>query len=238
MINARSLRAADAIVTWSQWAADSVVNDYGIPEDKVRVIRPGIDLQQFRASDSKPRADDGPVRILFVGGDFVRKGGPTLVEAMASLDGRAELDIVTASVPEGIDPGLPVRVHTGLGPGSAPLLELYGRADIFALPSPSECYPLACAEALSFGLPIIACGVGGVPEMVVDGHTGFVIHPAAPGELTQALRTLIHDSGLRRRMGIAGLKMARLEHDADRNCQKIFDLMGSLPARSTPVPDH
>jgi glycosyltransferase involved in cell wall biosynthesis len=232
MSNARSLRAADAIVTWSQWAADSVVNDYGIPEDRVHVIRPGVDLRHFSATDSKPRPDNGPVRILFVGADFARKGGPALLDAMASLDGRAELDIVTARVPEGIDPRLPVRLHTGLGPGSPALSKLYRHADIFALPSSSECYGLVFAEALASGLPIVACGVGAVPEMVVHGHNGFLVRPAARGELTDALRTLVRDGGLRRRMGYAGLKMARLEHDADRNCQKIFDLMGSIQARS------
>ena len=96
-VNRRAMSAAAAIVTWSHWAAQSVVNDYGIHERKVQVIRPGVDLQRFHPG-SQSRAP-GPARILFVGADFVRKGGQDLLKAMPYLGDLAELDIITASRP-------------------------------------------------------------------------------------------------------------------------------------------
>jgi glycosyltransferase involved in cell wall biosynthesis len=225
-VNRHALTAAAAIVTWSRWAAESVVGDYGIQEGKVHVIRPGVNLQRFRPG-SKGSAQEA-VRILFVGGDFARKGGEDLLEAMHHLGDRAELDIVTASPPAHIPPDLPVRIHLGLGHGSEELYDLYRRADVFALPSRSDCLPLVIGEALASGLPVVACNVGAVSEMVIDGHNGMLIPPGAAGDLTRALRELIDSPDLRRTMGARGLAMAQHEHDVDCNASKIFELMRQL----------
>jgi glycosyltransferase involved in cell wall biosynthesis len=228
-VNRHALTAAAAIVTWSRWAAESVVGDYGIPERKVQVIRPGVDLRRFRPGSQGPA--QGAVRILFVGGDFARKGGEDLLEAMHQLGDQAELDIITASPPAGIGSDGCVRIHLGLRHGSEELYDLYRRADVFALPSRSECYGLVIGEALASGLPVVACNVGAVPEMVIDGHNGLLVPPGKVGDLTRALRELVDRPDLRITMGARGLAMARQEHDADRNASKVFELMRQLSDR-------
>jgi glycosyltransferase involved in cell wall biosynthesis len=67
--------------------------------------------------------------------------------------------------------------------------------------------------------------------LVVDGHNGILVPPGSPGALGQALRTLIGDADLRRRLGERGLAMARADHDADRNARAVFQLMAELSAR-------
>jgi glycosyltransferase involved in cell wall biosynthesis len=224
-----AMTAAAAIVTWSHWAADSVSGDYGISERKVHVIRPGVDLQRFRPASRL--VDTGAVRILFVGGDFIRKGGQDLLEAMRYLGDSAELDIITSSPPPAMATDLPVRVHLGLDHSSEELYDLYRRADVFVLPSRSECYGLVICEALASGLPVVACNIGAVPELVRDGYNGMLVPPGAIGDLVRTLRELVASPDLRRTMGARGLGMAQDEHDADRNAGKVFELMKELSGR-------
>lgn len=219
-LNKRAFRSAAAIVTWSRWAADSVVEDYGIDPRKVHVIHPGVDVAQFT-----PRDHDripGPLRILFVGGDFSRKGGYDLLKAMQHLGRDAELDIVTSSPPSWLPKG--ARVHA-LGHDDPELFGLYARADVFALPARAECFGLVVTEAMASGIPVVACDVGAVAELVVDGHNGLLVPPADPVRLAEALRTLADRPELRRAMGKRGRRMAEQGHDAGRNCAAIIDLL-------------
>src|SRR6266851_5566465 len=85
-------RSAAGFVSWSEWAKASLVEDYGCRGEDVCVIPPGIDLQSFRPGDRR----NALPRILFVGGDFARKGGDLLLDVFRKrLRGRAELDLVT-----------------------------------------------------------------------------------------------------------------------------------------------
>ncbi len=222
-INRRALSRAAAVVTWSQWAAASVVADYRVPADQVHAIYPGVEMARFQP---RARADHpGPLRILFVGGDFVRKGGADLAAAVATLQGSAELDIVTSAPGVDIPRGAPIRVHYNMAPNSAELLDLYARADVFALPTRGDCTPLAIAEAMACGLPVIATTVGSIPDMVRDGHNGILVPPADPRELVGALQALTSDSNLRLRMGAASRALSESEHNAATNWQRIFNLM-------------
>jgi glycosyltransferase involved in cell wall biosynthesis len=223
----RTMNTAAAVTTWSHWAAASVVRDYGVPAGRVRVIRPGARLDRFRPPEGG-RPAGGPVRLLFVGGDFERKGGYDLLEAMTRLGPAAELDIVTAAAPRWSPPG--TRVHTGLGHGSAELFELYQRADVFVVPSRGDVYGLVYPEAMACGLPLVGCDVGAARELVIPGETGLLVPPGSPPALAAALRTLVEDAGLRARMGGNGLRLARAEHDADRTCGQIADLMREVAA--------
>jgi glycosyltransferase involved in cell wall biosynthesis len=229
-VNRRALTHAAAIVTWSRWAAESVIDDYRIPGDRVHAIYPGVDLAMFQAH-SKPE-HPGPLRVLFVGGDFARKGGPDLVAAVSGLPGVAELDIVTSEPLRNIPRGAPIRVHNNATPKSALLSELYRQADVFALPSLGDCTPLAIAEAMAFGLPIVATRVGSIPDMVHDGRNGILVSPGNPAELARALQTLASRPAVRQRMGSASRSLAEEEHDMALNWRKIFDLMRAVAAPS------
>jgi glycosyltransferase involved in cell wall biosynthesis len=116
----RAFSQARAYVSWSEWAKESLVNDYGVAAEQVLVVAPGTDLTLFHKPNVRR---PGLPRILFVGADFVRKGGDVLVEAFRQrLKGKAELHLVT-NYPVPLEEG--IVVHAGLGPNSAPLIDLF-----------------------------------------------------------------------------------------------------------------
>jgi glycosyltransferase involved in cell wall biosynthesis len=222
-LNRRALRGARAVVAFSSWAAESVVDDYGVPDDRVQVIPSGVDLDVFTPREA-PR-EPGPARLLFVGGDFVRKGGPDLFEAMNRLGPVGEVDVVTTEPPAQLPRGVTVRVHTGLGPESPELAALYRHSDVFCFPSHGDCSPRVVAEAMASGLPVVATDVGGIREMVVDGHSGLLVPAGSPRRFAEALGRLVDRPEERRAMGDAGLGLARAHHDAARNAEMLFDLL-------------
>lgn len=224
-VNRRAFLAAAALVTWSRLAADSLAADYGVPASRVHVVPPGVDLDRFR-----PGAESGPgeqVRVLFVGGDFARKGGPDLLAALQGVP-EAEVDVVTGSDVGPVPAGVRCRAHRGLRPGDPDLLELYRRADVFALPSRGDCLPQVLAEAAASGLPLIATDTGAMAEIVRDGVNGFLVPVGSPSALRAALRRLVERPELRLAMGRASLDLARREHDALANHRRIFELMAEV----------
>lgn len=228
-INQAVFRRAAALVTWCRWAADSLVADYDVPEEKITVIHPGVDLRLFRPDDTN--RSGRPVRILFVGGDFERKGGSDLLQAMVRLGSAAELDVITGS-DVAPPPGVTCRVHRGLTPQSPEVLQLYREADIFALPSRGDCFPQAVAEGLASGLPVVATRVGAIPEMIQDGVNGYLVPSASQRQLGEALERLVHSSALRRELGTASRRLAERDHDADANNTRILELMLMVGGRS------
>ena len=149
---------------------------------------------------------------------------------MPYLGDLAELDIITASRPPDIAPDLPVRVHLGLGHGSDVLYVLYRGAVVFVLPSQKRANAPRAGDSGSphDGLPVVACNVGAVPELVIDGHNGILVPPGDVPDLARALKTLVVNPELRETMGAHGLGMAQREHDAARNAGQVFELMRYL----------
>lgn len=228
-LNQSVFRQAAALVAWCDWARESLVDDYGVPAEKIHVIHPGVDLNLFR-----PRAngvDRDVVRVLFVGGDFERKGGPELLQAMRRVGPAAELDLVTGPDVE-VPHDVRCRVHHGLRPQSSEILELYRNADIFVLPSRGDCFPQAVAEGLASGLPIVATSVGAIPEMVREGLNGHLVPPADPRALGQALESLVRSRTRREQMAPISRLIAEQEHDAAANNRRIIGLMQALSDRT------
>jgi glycosyltransferase involved in cell wall biosynthesis len=215
---------AAGLTTWSQWAKDSLRDDYGVDPERVTVIPPGVDLSLFPFGRT-PRPDRAgrPVRVLFVGGDFERKGGPLLLACMrAGLSELCELDIVTSRP---VEPAPGVRVHTGLGPNDPGLIALYRDADIFALPTAADCLAVVLGEAMAAGLPAITTTVAAQPEAVRHGRSGLVIPPGDEAALGVALRRLILDEPLRRAMGREGRAIAEVSFDATVNARRLTDVI-------------
>jgi glycosyltransferase involved in cell wall biosynthesis len=227
----RSFTRARELVIWHQLGKKSLVEDYGAPPEKVAVIPPGIDLERWNFP--RPRPSSSPaVRLLFVGGDFKRKGGDILLAAFRSaLSATCELDIVTR---EEVDTsGLAnVRVHRGLGPNAPELRALFAQADVFVFPTLGDMFPLAVMEAMASGLPVIAANVGALGEQVRDGVTGLLIPPNDVESLIAAARRLVDDPGLRQRMGDEGRRIADQEFNGSRNYQRILEIMKRAASRA------
>jgi glycosyltransferase involved in cell wall biosynthesis len=225
-LNRKSFQAARRLVTWSQWAKDSLVDDYGVPEEKITVIPPGIDTAAWDFPPRRPQ--DGPVNLLFVGGDFSRKGGDTLLSAFRRLPpSSAHLHIVTKSedVGEGMDH---VTVHRGLTPNSDPLKQLYAQADLFVFPTRGDCLPLAVLEAQAAGLPVITTAVAALPEAVAHAETGWIVPLDDSAALAEAIAGLISDPQLRLDLGRAARDFALARFDAQRNYRRLVDTVCDL----------
>jgi glycosyltransferase involved in cell wall biosynthesis len=219
-VNTRVFRGAARILPWSRWVAGSLVADYGVDPRRIEVIPPGIDLTQWTPGS---REEDGPVRILFVGGELERKGGPLLLEAFRTIRAPGvELHFITRqSLPA--EPGL--FVHNNMQPNSEPLRDLYRRCDLFCLPTRADCLPIALLEAAATGMPMISTNVGAIPEVVRHGETGILIEPHDLGGLVECLGSLVHDAGLRRRMGRAARQDAETRFDSRRNGRRVVELL-------------
>lgn len=219
----RLFRRAAALTAWSRWTKESLVLDYGVEPGKVVVIPPGVELDGVPAGRAGAAAT-GPSRLLFVGGDFARKGGGVMLDAFrAGLSGRSELDIVTASdVPEG---GPTLRVHRGLTRTDPAMGRLFEEADLFVLPTLADCSPLAILEAMASGLPVVASDVGAISEQVAHGETGLLVPPGDPEALGAAVASLLDDPARLVAFGAAGRLRAERFFDGRRNYRALIELL-------------
>ncbi len=234
-MNRDAFQAASVLVTWSDWAKTSLIRDYGVDVEKISVLAPGAARAYFEIGERRQVPPAGePVRVLFVGGDFERKGGPQLLEAftLGNFSQPAELHLVTsAEVPERPN----VRVHRGLGPNCPALLELFQTADVFVLPSHAECLAVVLMEATAAGLPVITTDVGALGEAVQPRTSGLLMQPGDTAALRRALDTLIADASLRQRMGRAGHALALRKFDSQRNNHALLDLVVQAAASKSTV---
>jgi glycosyltransferase involved in cell wall biosynthesis len=220
----RVFRKAAAIITWCHWAEDSLITDYGVDRERIHVIAPGAAIDMFPFGAERHVNGSGrPVKLLFVGGDFHRKGGEVLLKVhRAALRGRTELHLVTQ---EDVPPEDGVFVYRGVGSNSPELLSLYRDADVFVLPTLGDCFPVVLGEAMAAGLPIVTTDVGALPEAVKHGDNGFVVPAGDDVALASALNVLVENKELRVQMGLAGRRLAEEMYDSKVNAQRVIDVL-------------
>ena len=226
-IHQRCFRRARHLVAWSEWTRHGLEADYGIPIEQISVISPGVDLARWGLSRPSDSAATAPVKILFVGGDLERKGGRLLLEAIRRLRSETdlpdlELHLVTrASVP----PEDGVTVHANLAPNSPDLIDLYHACDVFCLPTFGDCLPMVLVEAGASSMALVSTDVGAIHEVVRNDETGILVAPGNVDQLTAALRRLVTDPSLRRRLGAAAHREVLEHHDAAVNARRLVDLL-------------
>jgi len=118
----------------------------------------------------------------------------------------------------------------------AEVAALYRRASIFILPSvrasngAEEGQGLVLQEAQASGLPVISTRIGGIPEGMVEGATGFLVPERDSAALAERAGALLDDAALRRRMGRAGREFAAANYDVPILTRRLLDIYGSLLA--------
>jgi glycosyltransferase involved in cell wall biosynthesis len=243
-LNIRAFTAAHSLVTWSEWAKSSLIADYGISPGKITVIPPGIDIATWeRTADREGTGSASSVRLLFVGGDFERKGGAALLDAWNQLPAAvrqgAQMHIVTRTLSVESEQALRagpgemtgIVVHRDVQPNSPVLRELFRQADVFVFPTRGDCLPLAVLEAMAAGLPVITTSVAALPEAVRHQQTGWIVPVDDSGALAAAMITLIQDKTLRRTLGAQARDMARARFDAARNYRALIHLVAQTATR-------
>ena len=204
----------------SEWTADGLRSE-GVDADKIAVIPPGVNLETWRFPNRAAPDLQAPMRLLFVGGDFVRKGGDLLLDVMRSEMGVAfELDIVTR---DAVQPTRNVRIHRAK-PNSAALRQLFAQAELFVMPTRAECFGVAAVEAMASGLGVIMGDVGGARDIVTPGRTGWLIEPTA-SDLAAALQAALGARASLPCVGAAARANAETRFDARVNDARLLDLI-------------
>lgn len=211
-----SLRA-HTVFTMSEHARRSFLEDYGCSAERVVNVGTAMALPP---ADLAGRHWAEPT-ALFVGNDFIRKGGPELLGAWPKLRKwvpSAKLVIVGPRIrrirlPEGVQ-------WLGRVTDRQRLVGLYDQASIFVLPAHFDPMPWVLGEAMGHGLPCVVTPSCGMPELVEDGVTGRIVPPGAPQRLAEVLSELFHDPETLEGMGRAGhakvTSMSRWDDVADR----------------------
>ena len=199
--------AASAIITVSEANARYIVKTFGVPATRIHVIPCGVDADRF-----SPRGERRePPHIVCVARLRPVKNLGLLLEACASLRAR-EVEFHCTVVGDGPcrDELEAARARLGLGgvvelvgaAEQAEVLAWWQRATIAALTSTSEGMPVCLMEAAACGVPAVATAVGGIPELIEDGVTGFLTTPGDSGGFADALKRLLRDPELAARMGV------------------------------------
>ncbi len=187
------------------------------PRGNYVVLPNGVDCDEFTPVE---RGLSETPTVLFVGWLIPEKGVFDLIDAARILRDRGTRFVLRLVGPfHGNEPAVSVRVAAAgladvvyaVGPlhSRREVLAAYHEADIFTLPSWAEGLPVAVLEAMACGLPVVASGVGGTPDLVEDGVSGLLVPPRNPQALADALERLLRDRNVR--LGFGRAARARVE---------------------------
>lgn len=211
----------------SEGVRDCLIEDYRIPEEKVTVVPPGIDLNKWTFVDRRPERKGiagKPLKVLFVGADFLRKGGDLLV-SLARRDEFQNVQFQFVTKESAGEERPNIFVYRDVSPNSTTLIDLYRDADVFALPTRADTHSIASLEAMASGLPVIATGVGGVSDIIDEGRSGYYVPTDSEDAIADRLRRLMAEPGLRVEMGRNGRKRVEAKFDLARHAETIIDLL-------------
>lgn len=174
-------------------------------------------------------------RILFIGRLVAVKGVPLLLEAVAAAKLKHP-DLRLTIVGDGRDrqkreaQAALLKLGTSVNftgyQDQAAVAALLERSDILVLPSFAEGVPVVLMEAMASRLPVIASRIAGIPELVEDGVSGFLVPPGNVEELAKKLSALLSDPALCARMGLAGRAKVEKEFAVDQEAAKLARLFG------------
>jgi glycosyltransferase involved in cell wall biosynthesis len=191
-------RNAASVGAFSEHAARSLVDDYGVDGERVHVVGAGANV----LPGELVRSHDGET-VVFVGREFDRKGGPILLEAFRQLRRRRpRARLLVAGPPE------PLAMPEGavqLGPVPYERLpQLFAQATVFALPTLREPFGIAFLDAMACGVPCVGTRTEAVPEIIEEGKTGLLVPPGDAIALMAALDRLLAHPDQARAMGERG----------------------------------
>ncbi len=225
------LRDVDRIIAVSEGVKKEIAN-YGIDEKKMHVIHNGVDTAMFTPTEPKyrERYADGFDHLLVFSGRIVKqKGLEHLLEAMKLVikeypktrlliigKGSLRQELEKKARKAGIRDNV---MFLGFLPENE-MAYIYSSSDLFILPSISEPFGMVLVEAMASGLPCIGTEVGGIPEIIRDGDSGFIVPPKDPEKLAARIIEVLSDETLRKKMGRKGREIALKKFDWDIIAEK------------------
>jgi glycosyltransferase involved in cell wall biosynthesis len=236
-------QAQPVLVTPSQWLAGLVQESAVFRGFDCRVIHNGIDTERFRPADKVALRSAlglplGKQILLYVvnGGlnSSVYKDPDLLLASVqrllsGPLAARFHLVVVggTKEIPEVFDGCVSQVAEVREG-----LEHYYQAADLLVHPTKADSCSLVALEAMSCGLPVVTVRIGGVPEMVEHGVTGYVAAPGEVREFTEAIESILSSQLLLTSMGRSALERARLRFSLQKMTDSYLELYREIADRS------
>ena len=238
--------SAAAVVAVSDGMRADILTAYPeIPAERVRVIRNGIDTDEYRPDPqtgvlTRYGIDPGRPYVIFVGRITRQKGVPVLLRAASGLIPDAQLVLCAgagrhaeqlAEVTELVNGLRADRSGVVWIPEMLPkseVIQLLTHATVFACPSMYEPLGIVNLEAMACGTAVVGSRTGGIPEVVADGETGLLVPLGEPEPLAEALNALLRDPDRAEAMGQAGRKRAVSEFGWPAIAAQTADLYAEL----------
>ena len=227
----RVARRVDRVITVSECSAQEIERLIGIPPDRIRVVYNGVDTGLFRNSNGIVKE---PKSVIFVGNTEDRKKGIIhLLKAVKLLKDEVpvRLTIVDGGAPETTyapalvrEYGLEKQITIVRRLSGEDLVHQYALAEIAAVPSLFEGFGFPAAEAMACQLPVITTKAGALPELVSDGQDGILVQPGDVPELAGAIRLLLGDDELRRKMGDAGRETVQRKFSWEQAARQTLEV--------------
>ena len=205
-------RRMDRILAVAESSANDTSKSFKIPRENFRVVYNGIDTTLFHTNGSSPKR---PNSLIVVGGYSPIKGLTHLLKAMTLVKNDMDLKLtIIGGPPDGkyssglvSEYGLQDSVTFTGRISHEELVKQYGASQVAVVPSLYEGFGFPAGEAMACGLPVISSSAGALPEVVGrDGEAGVLVPPADPEALAAALKRVMADEEMRRRMGAAARK--------------------------------
>jgi glycosyltransferase involved in cell wall biosynthesis len=205
--------------TWSENTRLSLMNNYGVGEDKVIALGRGVPLD--RLPNKEKKIEDKTV--LFVGIDFERKGGFVLLEAFDKV--KKEIKDAKLIIVGPRKEALKIKnagvVMLGRVIDREELGSLYEKASVFVMPSLCEPFARVFLEAMAYKLPCIGTTTDSIPEIIEDGKTGFLVAPNNSEALAERMCFLLSRPEVMKEMGEAGYVRLKEKYNWNEVAEEI-----------------
>ncbi|MEX2007811.1 MAG: glycosyltransferase family 4 protein [Candidatus Levyibacteriota bacterium] len=224
------LQKAEVVTTTSKFLANET-RSLAPGMKRLEVVPFGIDLKIFDPSRFKTQSDGNILRIGFFkhlkpiyGPDYLLRAFAVVLKkfprAELFLAGKGEMDSELKNLAKELGISRKVR-FLGFVDDVA---EIMVKMDLTAMPSLRESFGVAALESQALEVPVVASRVGGTPEVIRDGETGFLVPPRDEKLLAEAMIKLLSDKELRLRMGKAGRKFVQENYNWENNASKMATL--------------
>lgn len=225
-------RRLDGIITDSESSAHEVSRIFKVPNAKVKMVYPGVDTTVFRGVDGHKKEHG---RLIMVGRTGDRKKGILYLLQALRLLKRDDVDIKLTIVDK-VNPNdsfaldlirdykLDDMVTFTGRVTTEELVRQYSAAEIAVAPSVYEGFGFPAAEAMACEVPVIATNGGALPEVVKEGETGILVPSQNPYALARAIKQLLEDEQLRRRMGGEGRKRVVQCFSWEQTAKQVLDV--------------
>ena len=222
----KSYEKVDLFLSPSKFLADLVAK-YRTDTGRIKVLHNGIAINEYKPSEA-----DGGYAVYF-GRISREKGVETLLQAHQLLSNKFPIKVIGTGPLRGeLEQRYSAVEFTGYKTGEE-LKELIKRASFVVVPS--ECYEncsMSVLESMALGKPVIGSRIGGIPEQIEDGKTGFLFEMGDADELAEKMIILASDKELREKMGKAARKKLERKYSLDVHCKKLMEIYEELLSKN------